>query len=144
MIIPMLPNNLELAERRLECSRKRFMKDNSLLEKYQVVMNKLLTDFTSRGVKFNINDVKVWEEGPHFLKKPKDCWPAADIQGPDPHLLELKKTMSSVDLLVNYYSDWTKLLKAVAWLTRFQRYLLIMRSGRTDLSLQVGMLRVDV
>ncbi|VDP52461.1 unnamed protein product [Schistosoma curassoni] len=39
---PRLPNNLELAERRLECLRKRFMKDNSLLEKYQVVINKYL------------------------------------------------------------------------------------------------------
>ncbi|CAH8681695.1 unnamed protein product [Schistosoma rodhaini] len=110
-----------------------------------------IADFASRGVKFNIDGVKVWEEGPSFLKKPKECWPAVDIQGPEPHLLELKKTMSThvmieestVDLLINYYSDWTRLLKAVAWLTRFKLYLLIMRSGRTDLSLQMGMLRVD-
>ncbi|CAH8649463.1 unnamed protein product [Schistosoma rodhaini] len=40
---PSLPNNLELAERRLECLRKRFMKDNSLLQKYQAVMNKHLS-----------------------------------------------------------------------------------------------------
>ncbi|CAH8665526.1 unnamed protein product [Schistosoma curassoni] len=39
---PRLPNNLELAGRRLECLRRRFMKDNSLLEKYQVVRNKHL------------------------------------------------------------------------------------------------------
>ncbi|CAH8508880.1 unnamed protein product [Schistosoma rodhaini] len=110
-----------------------------------------IADFASRGVKFNIDGVKVWEEGPSFLKKPKECWPAVDIQGPELHLLELKKTMSThvmveestVDLLINYYSDWTRLLKAVAWLTRFKLYLLIMRSGRTDLSLQMGMLRVD-
>ncbi|RTG82763.1 uncharacterized protein DC041_0011765 [Schistosoma bovis] len=97
------------------------------------------------------DDVKVWEEGPCFLKKPKECWPAPDVQGPDPHLLEIKKAMSAhvmaeestVDQLINYYSNWTRLLKAAAWLTRFKRYLLVMRSGRTDLSLQVGMLRVD-
>ncbi|CAH8546527.1 unnamed protein product [Schistosoma turkestanicum] len=40
---PRLPNNLEAAERRLECLRKRFMKDNSLLEKYQLVMSKHLS-----------------------------------------------------------------------------------------------------
>ncbi|VDP40447.1 unnamed protein product [Schistosoma margrebowiei] len=40
---PRLPKNLELAERRLECLRKRFMKDNSLLGKYKVVMNKHLS-----------------------------------------------------------------------------------------------------
>ncbi|VDO89179.1 unnamed protein product [Schistosoma mattheei] len=34
---------MELAERRLECLRKRFVKDNSLLEKYQVVVNKHLS-----------------------------------------------------------------------------------------------------
>ncbi|CAH8572859.1 unnamed protein product [Schistosoma guineensis] len=110
-----------------------------------------IADFASRGVKFDIDDVKVWEEGPHFLKKPKECWPAADVQCPEPHLLEIKKAMSThvmaeestVDQLINYYSDWTRLLKAAAWLIRFKRYLLVMRSGRTDLSLQVGMLRVD-
>ncbi|CAH8607264.1 unnamed protein product [Schistosoma guineensis] len=104
-----------------------------------------ISDFASRGVKFGIDDVKVWEEGPRFLKKSKECWPADDVQGPDPHLLEVKKAMSAhvmaekstVDQLINYYSDYTKLLKAVAWLTRFKRYLLIMRSGRTDLSLQI-------
>ncbi|CAH8599139.1 unnamed protein product [Schistosoma guineensis] len=110
-----------------------------------------ISDLASRGVKFDIDDVKVWEESPRFLKKPKECWPAADVQGPDPHLLEVKKAMSAhvmaekstVDQLINYYSDYTKLLKAVAWLTRFKRYLLVMRSGRTDLSQQVGMLRFD-
>ncbi|KAH9578515.1 hypothetical protein MS3_00000170 [Schistosoma haematobium] len=54
-----------------------------------------ISDFASRGVKFDIDDVKVWEEGPHFLKKPKECWPTADVQGPDPHLLEIKKAMSA-------------------------------------------------
>ncbi|VDP73393.1 unnamed protein product [Schistosoma mattheei] len=41
--LKMLPNNLELAERKLECLRKKFVKDNSLLEKYQAVMNKHLS-----------------------------------------------------------------------------------------------------
>ncbi|CAH8505435.1 unnamed protein product [Schistosoma rodhaini] len=54
-----------------------------------------IADFASRGVKFNIDDVKVWEEGPRFLKKPKECWPAVNIQGPEPHLSELKKAMST-------------------------------------------------
>ncbi|VDP74835.1 unnamed protein product [Schistosoma curassoni] len=40
---PSLPNNFELAERRLEYLRKRFTRDNSLLEKYQAVMNKHLS-----------------------------------------------------------------------------------------------------
>ncbi|VDP01960.1 unnamed protein product, partial [Schistosoma mattheei] len=40
---PSLPNNLELAGCRLECLRKRFTKDNSLLEEYQAVMNKHLS-----------------------------------------------------------------------------------------------------
>ncbi|CAI2732197.1 unnamed protein product [Schistosoma spindalis] len=110
-----------------------------------------VADFASRGVGFNIDHVKVWEEGPHFLRKPKECWPDANVQDPEPHLLELKKAMSmhvmvgesTVDLLINYYSDWTRLLKAVAWMIRFKQYLLIMYSGRGDLSLQVGMLRVD-
>lgn len=33
-----------------------------------------IADFVSRRIKFDINDVRVWEEGKHFLEKPEEYW----------------------------------------------------------------------
>ncbi|VDP55986.1 unnamed protein product [Schistosoma margrebowiei] len=70
---PRLPNNLELAERRLECLRKRFMKDNSLLEKYQVVMNKHLSKgYITEASKEEVDhDAVCWYIPHHPVINPK-------------------------------------------------------------------------
>ncbi|KAK4467585.1 hypothetical protein MN116_000249, partial [Schistosoma mekongi] len=40
---PELPNNYEMASRRLKCLRRRFARDRHLLEKYRLVMNRHLS-----------------------------------------------------------------------------------------------------
>ena len=77
---------------------------------------------------------KTWFSGPDFLWKHKSQWikdreiPSIPIRDP-----ELKKTITCqvtsnvdhpLDLIIKYYSDWSRMIKAVAWLIRCRNVLL--------------------
>lgn len=89
-------------------------------------------DLASRGLKATDNEgLKFWLEGPTFLQQSCEQWPPVDpnipvlVEG-----MEVKNTnhitVSAVllDELAARYSDWTKLRRATAILTRFHYYIL--------------------
>lgn len=77
-----------------------------------------------------------WFSGPNFLWQDETCWPVSYVTATDTTDLELKKETVSymtvsqdsgdvgVQQLLNRYSSWYKLKKAVAWLLRVKTFLL--------------------
>jgi transposase InsO family protein len=71
-----------------------------------------------------------WIHGPDFLKQDEKYWPTqpafrckeleelAELKR-TPMVYSIKTEMNPTDTLLNYYSSWYKLKKAVAWLLRF-------------------------
>ncbi|XP_041357495.1 uncharacterized protein LOC121374456 [Gigantopelta aegis] len=84
-------------------------------------------DCASRGMSFDkFLQHKQWFEGPTFLWKPQKDWPQeidipCTIPNDDP---EVKKSVNCVltngtniiDKVINYYSSWSKLKRAVGWI----------------------------
>ena len=109
-------------------------------------------DYASRGFNDKLVGLNRWIAGPAFLSEPEDRWPEypkREVQDTDIELKRKATTMISVNLkkglnqLLSYYSDWFKLLKATAWLTRYKRYLLMMRGHSKCSSINIGPLKVE-
>ena len=106
-------------------------------------------DYVSRGLTLLDDKLRVWIEGPRFLRQENDEW-SDEIPGlEDPKQLETKRVVlhigahedSAIDRLLRRYSLWTKLVRSVAWIIRFKEYYLTMR-GKRD-TVRVGTLNVD-
>jgi hypothetical protein len=94
------------------------------------------TDDGSRGLDSHhmLNKTR-WINGPQFLQQPEIDWPEQpilmqDSRSNDPdEKLSLSTTASStcdvkpMDMLINYYSDWHRLNKAIAYYIRLRRIL---------------------
>ena len=96
-------------------------------------------DMLTRPQHLTTMDMQLWLEGPKFLRSHKSNWLPSEV---DPSLApddpEVKKVsresvitfVSSIheehpmDKLVGYYSDWNRLIRAVAWLIRGRKILL--------------------
>lgn len=88
-------------------------------------------DIASRGIHARDSKrMEIWLHGPEFLKRDCSEWPK---EIPIPKINtnddEIKKdvavhtsTSDPVVNFLNYYSDWTKLRRAVAWLIRYKNY----------------------
>ena len=109
-------------------NRVQHIRDNSLLHQWRYVPSKLNTgDTSSRGFN-NIDQMKIWYEGPAFLRESEDKWPQI-IEHPaicenDPEVKHLKVNMvrfddSLLDRLEERISCWNKMLRVVAMLLRF-------------------------
>ncbi|KAL2086450.1 hypothetical protein ACEWY4_017509 [Coilia grayii] len=99
-------------------------------------------DCASRGLHMNAFLKKqCWISGPDFLKKPPDCWPETPTElvlSTDD--LELKRVVTvnvavkdgcdATTYLMNYFSTWTKLKRAVAWFLRLKSVLLQLAQKR--------------
>ncbi|TNN12510.1 Gag-Pol polyprotein [Schistosoma japonicum] len=109
-----------------------------------------VADYVSRGIRFSEDDIKIWSEGHGFLKRSKEFWPTTRIECITTEL-ELKESVGvhlvvdehGMHQLISYYSDWKRLLKALAWLSRYKCYLLMTYCGRTDITLRLGLLNVE-
>ena len=109
-------------------------------------------DALSRVVKCDTQFWEVWISGPKFLIGPKELWPTQPHDlNVDGSLIENKKSKviilttvtSPLHKLITYYSSWTKLIRAIAWITRFKTYIRTMFSRKSDCSLSVGSLKFD-
>ncbi|XP_053402855.1 uncharacterized protein LOC128558076 [Mercenaria mercenaria] len=89
-------------------------------------------DVASRGMHASdFKTMKFWMHGPEFLQKDESHWPS-HLTKPelDDDDTELKKevvvnTTSAVETIqsiIDRYSSWTKLRRAVAWLLRYKAY----------------------
>ncbi len=93
-------------------------------------------DYASRGLTVNtFLKRKTWIDGPDFLREPPHCWsnlPSKLILFPvDPELrkemvtmnVAMKDNFDATTCLMNYFSTWMRLKRAVAWLLRFKSIL---------------------
>ena len=87
-------------------------------------------DLASRGIEaYDLKGLSLWLNGPDFLLKDEGYWPvkrsAPDIDETDTEVkrkITINATTCDIDKVINYYSDWTALRRAVAWFTRFVAY----------------------
>jgi hypothetical protein len=93
-----------------------------------------------------------WLCGPSFLRAPKESWPNMPIIDCNMDHIELKRRQVLTNVVKvdeiwhniwERFSDWLKLLKAVAWLVRFKNYILLMKAGCCVGSLSVGNLKAS-
>ena len=92
-------------------------------------------DDASRGVKADtLLDKTRWFHGPDFLRKEESEWPRLpdsfeDKEEEDVDVIQPKVCCvtraqeTATDRLLDHYSDWYRLKKAVAWMLRFKKYL---------------------
>jgi len=92
-------------------------------------------DLVSRGVKAHeLAPVSKWWYGPVWLSQPTDMWNFVDAPPQDgselleqrPHQLVLLAVNPLKDI-VSRYSTWNRLLRAVAWILRFVKYIVSKR-----------------
>ena len=108
-----------------------------------------IADLVSRGITTE-KALEKWLKGPSFLQ---DYVPLAShptVLPPDG--IELKKgaavvntafQSTSMTQLLSHYSDWSKLLRAVAWILRFISYMKVMFSKKRDGMVIVGTLSAE-
>ena len=95
-------------------------------------------DDASRGLSARrmVDNVR-WLKGPQFLWHEEDFWPteppssSSDVTVDDPelrrefqahHIIGHREELEPLDVMINRYSSWFRLKKAIAWLLRFKEY----------------------
>ncbi|XP_003724582.2 uncharacterized protein LOC100890015 [Strongylocentrotus purpuratus] len=116
-------------------NRLAVIQDGSSPDQWHYVKSSLNpADAGSRGLKVQellLNEE--WKSGPEFLLKSEEEWPKTPDMSRDgkDEQLEIKKTcmvgltrpggeVSTVHKLITYFSDWTRLRRAVAWWLRLK------------------------
>lgn len=88
-------------------------------------------DVASRGAyAYDRKRIDMWLGGPEFLLQPTSEWPKLDIQSSiadDDVEVKRETTNNATSIqpikdIFKYFSSWTKLQRAVAWLTRFKDF----------------------
>ncbi|CAH8633785.1 unnamed protein product [Schistosoma guineensis] len=105
-------------------------------------------DWTSRGIQ-KMTDLESWFKCPTLLHG-EFCTTITDCPEPTPDDIEFRKTavvnLSSIkhnmSPILSYYSEWLKLVRAVAWLRRFIEFLMVLRSPSHEGSVHLGCLKV--
>jgi len=87
-------------------------------------------DIISRGVRAQeLSTSTIWWHGPFWLSESTDCWVSTPIQPileaelPEQRPLRLALLVTSpIKDLVNSYSSWPRLVRAVGWILKFIEY----------------------
>lgn len=100
-------------------------------------------DYASRGLRpDNTREIDQWINGPDFLRGKEEDWPIhpREISVLPDEALEWKKDVNiyetqaqqvkPLDAFLQHYSSWYRLLKGIAWLTRFVCHLQVVRQGK--------------
>lgn len=93
-----------------------------------------VADIVSRGRDVSKVDERLWLMGPEFLRMPESRWnlPPEDVTLDDDPELKMKTRhvaaitsgfVHPIERLCEYFSDWLRLKKAVAWLLRLKSLL---------------------
>ena len=88
-----------------------------------------------------------WLHAPEFLWKPEGSWPVEKVLGPqlvsqdDPEVKKKTTVLTTVtsfetptDHLISFFSDWLRLLKAVAWYLKVKHVLMLIIRKRKEFS----------
>ena len=106
-------------------------------------------DYASRSLTVLDDRLTTWIKGPSFLNGVNSDWQDSIPNMSNDEQLETRRVVlhvdrleeTSIDKLLRHYSEWTKLVRAVAWLIRFKHYYRIMK-GKGD-TLRIGCLTVS-
>ena len=97
-------------------------------------------DFISRGQTPEQLKNSTWLQGPQFLKNAKSDWnlqaPTGDVPADDPEVkkeaavtlatdvgIQTQEVQHPIEAMIEYYSSWYRLKRAVAWLLKFREML---------------------
>ena len=109
-------------------------------------------DYSSRGFNGKYDQLRIWIDGPEFLSKPEFNWPVPHKCSVSDDILEFKRKSTSlfsvstenvINRFLSHYSKWFKLLRAMAWMVRYKRYLMLMFGHSKGDSLCVGELKLE-
>ena len=119
--------------------------DGSSVEQWRFVpTGQKPADLVSRGVDAQtLMGSSLWSHGPQFLKGPPETWPSDPEagEGVSEHDPEVKTSSTCLSVegkadavrpmkrLVDYYSTWKRLTRAVAWIRRVLQMLMDKRRG---------------
>ena len=107
-------------------------------------------DLASRGMLNSSDGLKFWLKGPSFLKLSQKHWPVQEALSANDSDLELKRNVATyntllpggpLECLIARYSDWTKLVRTIAWWLRYMGYL--RTTHDPNRSLQTGIISFD-
>ncbi|CAH8641973.1 unnamed protein product [Schistosoma margrebowiei] len=105
-------------------------------------------DWTSRGIQ-KMSDLEFWFKCPTLLQD-DFCMKITDCPELMPDNIEFRKMAvvnlnsikSNMSPILSYYSEWLKLVRAVAWFRRFIDFLIVLRSPSHEGSIHLGGLKV--
>ncbi|KAJ8367139.1 hypothetical protein AAFF_G00330740 [Aldrovandia affinis] len=105
-------------------------------------------DLPSRGLKAkSLAQSRTWIDGPSFLLNNECDWPEQPMQRKeslqnDPEVknmatvntIKVEEDKEPMNKLIDYYSEWHKLKRAVAWILKLKRTLQQLKDERKELS----------
>lgn len=115
---------------------------------FYVKTNENPADLVSRGTKAkSFRQDPKWLNGPQFLLKDQNKWPKAskfqsELHPNDPEVkpkiimvnsLVMEEKLHPLNKLIDYYSSWDGLKRAVAWLLKLKETLIQMKEKRNEL-----------
>ena len=119
-------------------NRVSLIRDNSDPSQWRYVKGKdNPADDSSRGLSAGkFMEQRRWMHAPEFLWKPEESWPEVETLGSvlqdDPEVRRSTAVFTAVvdtetptDQLISYFSNWMKLLKAVAWYLKLKKSLML-------------------
>ena len=108
-------------------------------------------DDSSRGLNAGkFMEQRRWIHGPEFLWNTQESWPVEEALGSvsqdDPEVRKKATVLAAVvntgtptDQLISFFSDWMRLLKAVAWYLRLRKILMLIgKGGKEQPSCQIS------
>ena len=126
-----------------ESNRLTVIRNESSVSEWRYVQSEQNpADDASKGLKVDemLAD-KRWLEGPEFLRKNEDYWPEMIDLPPlledDPEVRKESKIYATstaihcLQLLLQRYSSWVSLKRAIAWLSRYKKFLKMKLYQRT-------------
>ncbi|XP_031425669.1 uncharacterized protein LOC116220856 [Clupea harengus] len=133
-------------------NRVSLIRDNTDLSQWRYVSSKdNPADDSSRGLNAGrFMEQRRWIHAPEFLWNTKESWPEEEVldsvSQDDPEVRKSATVLAAVvnpatptDQLISFFSDWRRLLKAVAWFIRLKKMLmLIVKRGKEQPSSQVS------
>ena len=133
--------NPQLRLQTFVANRVQEIRENSSVEEWSHVPGVLNpADDVSRGLApSQLSSDGRWLRGPDFLWRDESCWPNEDVGTPSEDILELKKQRhvnsnavkveentpsqpSTLQQVTESCSEWTVLLRRIAWLSRFVQF----------------------
>lgn len=132
-------------------NRVAFIRENTSIQQWKFIESKHNpADDASRGLSAQkFLDNKRWLCGPPFLWEPNHTWPTKGIDSEslphdDPEVkcpiacnVVIQDPLSPTNKLLSFFSDWTRLMKAVAWYQKLGDSLLALSAKRKQLSTEV-------